>query len=510
MAIRHKVGGRAEVVPEAVSQDLQKNLGWLKRYLGYKETFDIIVREFKIGERDAALVYVDSFVSQTNMTLIMQELFRVPDDRLDHPTLQRLLNRHVPFIEIIPETRLDNTAAEVLAGPAVLLVDGLAQAIVLDVRKYPGRTPSEPSLERVLRGPKDGFVETLVDNTILLRRRLRDPNLRFEVLEVGRRSRSDVAIIYIKDVANPTFVREVRERLKSVDVDALTMSEKGLEEWLVRKPWWNPFPRTRFTARPDVAAEHLTEGHVLVMIDTSPNALILPVTLVSFLQSIEEYHEDVLVGTYLKWVRLIGIVFAWVGPGLWYALVADHVHIGGGWSVLVTPTVTSLPLFGQLLLAEFGVDLLRLALTFSPDPLTQSMGFLGAVLLGDIIIKARMVDALVIIVVAVAAVGTFSAPDIDFGMALRLLRIFLLLLVGIGAAVGLVWVGFALGLLIPLVMIGESESFGIRYSWPIYPFNGPAFVAAFSRKPLNRKVWRPALTLTRDSTHRRPPESGED
>lgn len=504
MDVKYHAHGEAQVKSEAVRSNLKDNLQWLKDYLGYKETFDLIVRELKIGARDAALVYIDSFVAQTDLTLVMQELFKAPDDSLDYPSLQKLLNRHVPFIEITPETQLDQAAVQILSGPAALLVDGITHVIVMDVRKYPDRSPSEPSLERVLRGPKDGFIETLVFNTILIRRRLRDPNLRIEMFEVGRRSKADVAMIFIKDIANDFFVRQIRKRIRDINVDALTMSEKALQEWVLHKPWWNPWPNSRFTERPDVAAEHLTEGHILLMIDTSPNAMILPVTFFSFLQSVEEYHEDVLIGSYLKWVRFFGIFFSWIGPPLWYALLVARVTLPGGWNVLLHPSTTQVPLFWQLLAAEVGVDLLRLALTFSPDPLTQSMGFFGAILLGDVAIKAKMVDPEVMVYVAIAAVGTFTAPDIDFGMAIRLLRAFLLFLVGVGAIFGWVWAGFGVGLAIPIAVALRTNSFGIAYLWPLWPFNRSAMAAELIRKPLNRKIMRPALTLPRDRTHRRP------
>lgn len=504
MRVEHFLNSEAAVKPENISEDLRRNVEWLKDYLGYKETFDLIVREFKIGARQVALIYIDSFVSQTDLTLIMQELFKTPDDQLNHPSLRTLLNRKVPFIEITPETRLDKTAEQILSGPAALLVDGITHAIVMDVRQYPDRTPSEPSMERVLRGPKDGFVETLIFNTILIRRRLRDPNLRIEIHEVGRRSHADVAIIFIKDIANEFFVKQIRDRIKDINVDALTMSEKALQEWIIRKPWWNPFPTSRFTERPDVAAEHLTEGHVLVMIDTSPNAMILPVTLFSFLQSVEEYHEDVMIGTYLKWVRFLGVAISWLGPPLWYALLASHTALPGGWQVLVKPSVTEVPIFWQMVAAEIGVDLLRLALTFSPDPLTQSMGFFGAILLGDVAVQAKLIDAQVIVYVALAAVGTFTAPDLDFGMAMRLLRMFLLILTGVGAIFGMPWLGFAIGIIIPVAVMVTTDSFGMRYSWPLFPLDRSALAAEFIRKPLNRKVMRPSLTLPLDPTHRRP------
>ena len=504
--IKYRVHGKGDVKTRTVSPVLSENLAWIKRYLGYKESFDVLVREFEVAEHSCALVCLDSFIDSTVLTLIMEQLEKMSPDDLEHPSMHGLLNRAIPYIEVSPVGELDEACDQVLAGPAALLVEGVSHVVVVDVRQYPGRTPSEPSIERVLRGPHDGFVETLVYNTILVRRRLRDPNLRLEALQVGRRSKSDVVMMYIKDIADEGLVRRVRQRIKAVDGDAMTMSEKALQEWVLKKPWWNPFPNGKFTERPDVAAEHLTEGHILVMIDTSPNALILPVTFFSFLQSAEEYHEDVMIGTYLKWVRFLGILASWVLPPLWFALIATHAHLPGKLDILLTPTTTSIPIFWQLIGLEIGVDLLRLALTFSPDPLTQSMGFFGAILLGDVAIKAGLIDAEAMVLVALAAVGTFTAPDLDFGLAIRLLRGFLLLLTGTFTLIALPWLGFSLGLAIPLVVLVRNDSFGVPYSWPLLPFNGSAFLAELARKPLDRKVFRPAMTHPRDATHKRPRE----
>ncbi|MCL5115672.1 MAG: spore germination protein [Firmicutes bacterium] len=504
-AVKYRVRGKGKVAKREVSQNLDENLTWMKRYLGYKESFDILVREFEVANHKCALICVDSFIDSTVLTLIMEQLQKLPASALEHPSMNGLLNRAIPYIEVTPESELDAAADQVLAGPVAFLIDGVSHVVVVDVRKYPDRSPSEPSLERVLRGPKDGFVETLVFNTILVRRRIRDANLRIEAMQVGRRSKSDVVMMYIKDIADDGLVNLLRKRIKAIDGDAMTMSEKALQEWVIKKPWWNPFPNGKFTERPDVAAEHLTEGHVLLMIDTSPNALIVPVTIFSFLQSAEEYHEDVMIGTYLKWVRFLGVLVSWVAPPLWYALFITHTHLPGKMDILMTPKVTDIPIFWQLVGLEVGVDLLRLALTFSPDPLTQSMGFFGAILLGSVAIKANLIDSIPMVLVALAAVGTFTAPDIDFGMAIRLLRAFLLVMTGAFKLIALPWLGFALGIIIPLAVMFTNDSFGTSYVWPLVPFNGPAMLGQLTRKPLNSKIYRPALTKPQDKTHRRPP-----
>jgi stage V sporulation protein AF len=489
---------------QAASEEYRSALAWLKRELGYQESFDIIVREFILNGKAAALLYVDSMIDGTLMTLLLQRLLQEGAGQPEPRTMDDLLNRLVPYSEVSVAKSLEDARDQLLAGPALLLVDGVEHPLVLDVRQYPDRDPNEPNLERVIRGPRDGFVETLVLNTVLVRRRLRDPRLRIEAFQVGTRSRADIALLYVRDIANDHFVATVRERLQAIDTDSLTMSEKALEEWILKKPWWNPFPTGRFTERPDVAAEHLMQGNVIVLADTSPNALILPATFFSFLQSAEEYHEGIVIGTYLKWVRTAGVLFSIFGPPLWYTLIAAHVRLGGSLQVLLSPKITAVPIFWQLALAEVGVDLLRLALMFSPNSLSQSMGFFGAILLGDIAVKAGILDAEVMVYVAVAAVGTFAAPDIDFGMALRLFRVVILVLVGLFSLVHDPWAGFGLGVLLFVAIAATTKSLGIGYLWPLWPPDLGELATVLVRKPLNRNVKRPSMTLPRD-VFRKPP-----
>jgi stage V sporulation protein AF len=496
--------GRVVRRPSADAARFRSRLNALQHALGYGESYDILVKRFRIGQRAAAVLTVDSMVSETVLTLILEFLTRSGQHLASLDALRALIRQAVPTVETTTTHDLETARDAVLSGPAVFLVEGVDGFLIADVRKYPERAPSEPSLERVMRGPRDGFVETLVFNTVLVRRRIRDPRLRIELFQVGERSKADIALLYVKDIAHPQFVDEMRRRIRSIRVDALTMSEKALEEWLMKKPWWNPFPVSRFTERPDVAAEHLMQGHVLVMADTSPNALIVPVTLFSFLQSAEEYHEGIVVGSYLKWVRTLGMLFSLVGPPLWFVILAAHVHLPDGWGVLVNPKTTGVPIVAQLILAEIGTDLLRLALMFSPDALSQSMGFFGAILLGDIAVKAGILDAEILVYVALAAVGTFAAPDFDFGLALRLWRMVLVLLVAGFDIVHAPWVGLGVGLAGFFLMALNASSLGMSYLWPLLPFNPGELLSALSRRPLNRNVRRPPLTLPKD--RRRQPD----
>lgn len=265
--------------PLYLGRDYQDNLDYFRQELGDGESFDIIFREIRVAGRNAVLICLDGFVKDEVLTEVMQSLFAMKKDLFStSSSLKLTLEKTIPYIELATEGRIDQLLFYVLSGSILMIVDGLDEAFVIDARTYPSRSPEEPDIERVVRGSRDGFTETLVFNTALLRRRIRDPHLRIELLQIGRRSKSDVALCYINDIANPDMVKQIRDKTRQIDIDAIPMAEKSVEELIVPGTWWNPFPRVRYTERPDVAAVHLLEGHVLVVVDTSPSVIIAPAT----------------------------------------------------------------------------------------------------------------------------------------------------------------------------------------------------------------------------------------
>lgn len=380
---------------------------------------------------------------------------------------------------------------QLLAGTMLLLIDGIEEITVLDVRTYVCRGSEEPALEKVTRGSRDGFVETALFNVNLLRRRIRDPQLRFEALQVGRRSKTDVIVSYIADIVDPSLLDEVKSRIEAIDRDAIPMGGKNLEEYILGTVF-NPLPVTRYTERPDVAAAHLLEGHVVIIVDTTPFALIVPVTLWHFTQHAEEYFQNPPVGTYLRWIRTAGIVGSLILLPLWYTLaVSKNLP---PWISFVGPKEPGrLALWFQLLLLEIGLDLIRMALIHTPDSLATSLGLVGAILLGDVAVSIGLFTGEAILYAAITAVCSFSTPSIELGNALRLFRYLLFF----GAVVG-GWWGLAAALFITLLTMGLTKSFGIPYLWPLIPFDGPALLRVLFRYPIPQVAVRPRLTKPQD------------
>lgn len=479
-----------------LTRDLEENLARLREVLGAGESFDVIVREFVIGGRRAALLFIDGFAKDDVLTNVLRPLLSAAREELTPVPLEAVLDRFLPYIEVDRARDLDEVVEAVLSGPLALLLDGSDEAALIDARQYPARSPEEPELERVLRGSRDGFVETLVFNTALIRRRVRDPDLRVELLSVGKRSRSDIAVIYIKDIANADLVAAVRGRIEEIRAEAVPMAEKTLEEYVLgARSWWNPFPLVRYTERPDVAAAHLFEGHVLVAVDTSPSLIILPTTFFHHLQHAEEYRENVVVGAYLRLVRFLGIAISWVGPPLWLAAALNR-HVLPAWLQFVGPREPgNIPLALQFVMAEVGLDLIRLALIHVPTALGTALGFIGAIILGDIAAEVGLFATEVVLYVALAALGTFATPSLEFAMAVRLSRLFLLVLGGLFGFVGL-----GVGLAAQAALLLTTRSFRVPYMWPLVPFNAAALFGTIVRKPVPLRTVRPSILKTADPT----------
>ena len=474
-----------------MTRNLNEVLAQLEERLGYEVTFDLIIRRLKVAHKQAALVFLDGFVNDVATIHIMRSLQTIPRMGITSGALEQLLQEYVPFFEVSIADSLEAGIDELLCGTMLLIIDGVSDLAVLDVRQYVTRGSEEPTLEKVTRGSRDGFVETALFNVNLIRRRIRDPNLRFESLKVGLRSKTDVVVGYIEDIADPSLVQEVKSRIEAVKRDAIPMGGKNLEEYILGTVF-NPLPVTRYTERPDVAAAHLLEGHIVIIVDTTPFVLLVPVTVWHFTQHAEEYFQNPPVGTYLRWVRSSGILGSLVLLPLWYQL-AVSANLPE-WLAFIGPKDPGrLDLWFQLLLLEIGLDLIRMALIHTPDSLATSLGLVGAIILGDLAVSVGLFTGEAILYTAIVAICSFATPSIEFGNAIRLFRYVLFF----GAVIA-GWWGLGAALIIILLEFGLTKSFGIPYLWPLLPFDGPALLRVIFRYPIPQVAIRPRLTKPQD------------
>lgn len=475
-----------------ISKKYSENIGILKEQLGIGTSYDVALREFEIGGKKAALIFIDGLINDFPFVEIMQNFTCLDREDIVPDTLHKLIDRYVTYVKVLPTDKLEDVITKVLSGFVVLIVDGMPEAILIEARKYPARGPEEPDIERVTRGSRDGFTETILWNTALIRRRLRDPKLRTEMLTAGTRSKTDICVVYIEDIANPDLVKTIKKRIKDIKIDGLPMAEKSVEEYLTMGSW-NPLPQVRYTERPDVAAIHLLEGHVLVIVDTSPSVIIAPATYFHHLQHAEEYRQNTTVGAYLRWVRFAGVAVSIFILPLWY-LFATHPQLLPASLKYIGPAkMAKVPLIVQFVIAEVGLDMLRMSAIHTPTPLATALGLIAAFMLGDVAIKVGLFNPEVILYMAIAAVGTFATPSYELGMVNRLFRFGLLIMTGL---LGLP--GFLAGLAGIFLLMVFTKPFGIPYLWPLIPLNLRALKSVLLRSPVPLENTRPSVLKPQD------------
>lgn len=476
-----------------IDSDIDKNINYLKDLLGVGETYDIVFREFKIGRRRAATFSINGMTNDVVLTNVYQAVMTCHPEELSINTLNKVFYQRLPHSQVKLVDNMNDSLVSMLSGEMLLFIEGEEQVIVVDARAYPARSPSESNIEKVTRGSRDSFVETIPFNTALIRRRLRDANLRFEIVKIGARSKTDVAICYIKDITNPGLVETVKKRLNDIAIDGVPMAEKAVEEFITQGSKWNPLPKVRYTERPDVAAVHLLEGHICLVVDTSPSILILPTTFWHHVQHVEEFRQNMTAGTFLRMVRLGAVLLSLLLPPLWLAFALQPRLLPETLAFLGPRDPGIIPLGFQFLLAEFGVEMVRMATVHVPSAQSTALGFIGAFMLGEYASRVGLFGNEAIFYIAVATVGTFATPSFELAMAVRLFRILLLALVIVFKLPGLLG-GFAFVLLVTVM----TKSFGVPYLWPAMPFNYKAMKDVLFRLPLPSKLLRPAVLKPQD------------
>ena len=468
---------------EQLAKEYQENVQWFDRTLGVGRSCDMVSRDLRIGGRRARVWVVDGFGGDAILERMGAFWLTLPPEAVEGLTdMQSFLDRCVTFVEVSASCDREDIVTSVLLGKTLLLVEGIQGAGLIDAKDYPGRSVDEPSDGKVLRGAHDGFVEAMVPNMALLRRRIRDPQLTMEARKVGIRSRSDVVLCYLEDKVDRELLDTVRQKLDSVSVQSLSMGQESVAEAIRPKQWYNPFPKVRYTERPDAAAACVMEGYIVLIVDTSPSVMLLPTSIFDFAQETNDFYFPPLVGTYLRLLRVVVFLISLLITPIWYLMVAEAGRLPEGLNFLSTPQEASLSLLWQLLVVEFLIDVLKLASLNTPDSLSSSFSMLGALILGDFAVQAGWLGPEVLVYMAFVSVAGFAQPSYELGYAFKLLRLTLLLV----TAAFDVW-GFCLGIAgILLLLVTTKPIAGKGYLYPLIPFNGTALRRLLTREPINR------------------------
>lgn len=451
---------------ECVSGKLQQDMQYLDRLLDVDNNFDVIHRVIDIGGKEACMYLVDGFCKDELLQKLLQYLMdRKPEDMPEE--MDGISRQFTPYVEVEVEENMGKLADALLSGMFILLIDGYWKALLIDSRTYPARGVEEPEKDKVLRGSKDGFVETVVFNTALIRRRIRSVDLHMEMMCAGKSSKTDIVLCYMKDRVDDRFLKEIRRKIREIDVDSLTMNQESLAECLYQKKWYNPFPKFKYTERPDTAAAQVLEGNIVILVDNSPSAMILPTSIFDVIEEADDYYFPPITGTYLRLTRLLITLFTYFMTPT-FLLMMNHVDwVPESFSFVLLREEPNIPLIWQFLILEVAIDGLKLAAVNTPNMLSTPLSVLAALVLGEFSVNSGWFNAEVMLYMAFVAIANYTQANYELGYALKFLRILNLLFT---EWFGL-W-GYIGGVVVAVLALCTNRTVaGGSYIYPLIPFD---------------------------------------
>lgn len=464
---------------QRLSGDFTRDCELLRRLLGAERCFDVIERKVRLGKKQSCYFYVDGFVKDGEMQRIMQQLIGIKGDADIREVMESL-----PYVEVDIASGIPRILTAVLSGQTVILAESFGNAAILvDARTYPSRGTQEPESDRVMLGARDGFVETLIFNTALIRRRIRDPRLTMEHMTLGGSSATDIVLCYMDGLADEKLLSTLRKKLSSVVPTGVPLGYRSVAEALIGRGWLDPFPKLRLTERPDTAAAHVLEGSVILLTDTCPQAMILPTSFFDFMQQTDDFYFPPITGSYLRLVRMLILLLSVVITPLWYLAIEQGPALPDSLAFLYPDQPGALPIILQLLLVELAVDGLKIASMNTPDMLSSSLSVVGALILGDYAVGVGWLCADVILYMSFVAIAGFAQQNAELGYAFKFFRVLTLILVYLFGFINLGFVGLILGLCAMLTAIALNNTVIGRgkYLYPLLPFNGRALLRLLFR-----------------------------
>ena len=424
--------------------------------LPVEDSFDIVQRDIQIGGKDATFYFIDGFTKDESMLKIMDSFFNIKEGDMPKDAAA-FATTCIPYVEVDVIGDFDQIFRNLLSGVTCLFIDGYQACLAIDCRTYPARSVDEPDKDKSLRGSRDGFVETIVFNTALMRRRIRDRHLVMKMLEVGESSRTDVALCYMEDRVDQELLKNSNYRIRDIKVDDLRMNQQSLAECLFKRKWYNPFPKFKFTERPDTAAACLLEGKVVILVDNSPSAMILPTSILDIIEEANDYYFPTLTGMYLKISRaLITFLTIFLTP-VFLLFMQNLSWLPKIFAFVAVKDTVNIPLIFQLLMLEVAIDGLRLAALNTPSMLSTPLSVIAGLVMGEFSVKSGWFNAEVMLYMAFVAVANYTQPNFELGYALKFMRLELLVLTAVFN-----WIGFLAGTVIVICSICFNKTLSGR------------------------------------------------
>ena len=430
-----------------ITASREESTSYMNQTLPMRESFDLIQRDLMIGERVASFYFINGLNKDDDMLKLMDALLKIKKEDMPAGILQ-FMEMAIPYTEVELIEDFDQVLKNLFSGVTCLFVDGYEGAIAIDCRTYPARSVEEPDKDKSLRGSRDGFVETVVSNTAMIRRRIRSEHLVMEMQEVGDSSRTDIAICYMKDRVNKETLCDLRQKVLSIRTDDLRMNQQSLAECLMKRKWYNPFPKFKFTERPDTAAACLFEGKVVLLVDNSPSAMILPTSILDVIEEANDYYFPTLTRVYLKSARgLISFLTIFLTP-VFLLFMQNLNWLPKMFAFVAVKDMINIPLIFQLLILEIAIDGLRLAALNTPSMLSTPLSVIAGLVMGEFSVKSGWFNSEVMLYMAFVAVANYTQPNFELGYALKFMRLQLLILTALFN-----WIGFLIGCIVVVCSI---------------------------------------------------------
>ena len=449
-----------------VSKSLKENMSFLNAQIGIQKSFDIVSRQITIGGKDACMYLIDGFCKDEMMQKFLQFLMEIKAEDMPQ-NVDGVTRQFMPYVEVDVQQDFDQIIYFILSGTFALFIEGFDQCILIDARTYPSRSVEEPEKDKALRGSKDGFVETIIFNTALIRRRIRSTDLCMELYNVGASSKTDVVICYMEKRVDKELLNIVKKKIQNIKIDALTMNQETLAECLYKKPWYNPYPKYKYTERPDAAAAQVLEGNIIVLVDNSPTAMIIPTSLFGILEEADDFYFPPITGTYLRMTRFLITILTYLLTPTFLLLMMRPEWIPEPFLFIQLEEAVNLPIIWQFLLLELAIDGLKLAAINTPNMLSTPLSVLAALVLGEFAVESGWFSSVVMLYMAFVAIANYTQSNYELGYAIKFQRILTLILTALFAG----W-GYLAGVIISILCLIFNKTIGGKgYLYPLLPWN---------------------------------------
>ncbi|WP_028043969.1 spore germination protein [Candidatus Stoquefichus massiliensis] len=421
-------------------------------------SYDLKLRVLNFRGR---LIYLYFLASLSNDTLISRLVEGIENNQ--GQDLENCLN--MGDVEIVNTNDIQNIQYALMCGNSALF-DG-ETTYIMDTKNYPNRSIEEPETEKSVRGAKDGFNESILNNTGLLRRRIKSVELCFHKETIGTKNPIDIAVTYLEDKVDKKVLNQVLSRIQEIHAQELIMSDRAIEELLLDQGY-NPFPLVRYSERPDIVATHIQHGYIAIICDTSSSVLMLPTTIFEILEHVEEHRQTPLIGTFIRIIRLSAVLLS--------------IYLVSIWALYVSFMKWDWTFFIQILLVELSIELLRIATIHTPESISNAMGLIAALLLGQFAIDLGFFSEEILLFCAVGAIGGFATPNYELSLTNKYIKVMLIVSIMLLNIYGFIIFNICLW-----IYLARLKPFGMSYLYPLFPFDLKGLVQFIIRKPKKGK-----------------------